>query len=326
MAKLLHVPKEKKEGSYHKNLARRSSVSEEKIMQVLDFPYIVKLKDCFRTHYHSYIVMEFVPKGSLVEYVRDHKKKLGFQDLIDMMISVAKGMVFLGEEKKIVHGDLAARNLLVYNIDGRYSVKITDFGMAKEVYGGYYKASTDMPLPVRWVAPEVLSDHHFDVSSDIWSFGITCWEILTYGQIPYSWLSNKEVSLRVPNGERLPQPPNCPDALWAIILACWNENASNRTRFGALLQELEAFYLGTFGKPRTNSLGSSLTSLPQQESVLEDVARSEREYGLTPYSKAKIPATSSHDLKTEAESMSKNLGKSEESKPSVSFYASAEMK
>jgi len=74
MAKLLHVQKEKKESSYHKNLARRASVSEEKVMQLLDYPFLVKLKDCFRTHYHSYIVMEFIKGQTLADILERNEK------------------------------------------------------------------------------------------------------------------------------------------------------------------------------------------------------------------------------------------------------------
>jgi len=88
------------------------------------------------------------------------------------------------QQNKIVHRDLAARNLLVFQLDGNWSVKVSDFGMARKLNDNslYF---TNTAIPIRWTAPEVISTGKFSKESDIWSFGITSWEIFTKGKLPY---------------------------------------------------------------------------------------------------------------------------------------------
>ncbi len=146
--------------------------------------------------------------------------------MYSMGADIAQGMAFLSEIK-IVHRDLAARNCLV-NDD--WAVKIGDFGLTRDVYAGeYYRMTGSNPLPVRWMAPEAISDgiytseakrrgtfvQHFKrpsfkpptAYSDIWAFGIVMWEIVTFAKMPYAGMSNMEVVDRVCEDDyRLPCP------------------------------------------------------------------------------------------------------------------------
>jgi serine/threonine protein kinase len=100
-------------------------------------------------------------------------------------------MTFL-HVKNIIHRDLALRNLLVTGIneEAKYLVKVADFGMSKMLPGTDYYKSSDKEIPVKWSAPEVLQYGRFSFQSDVFSFGITLWEIFTFGMIPYpGWSS-----------------------------------------------------------------------------------------------------------------------------------------
>ncbi len=68
-------------------------------------------------------------------------------------------------------------------------------------------------LPVRWMAPECLYLGKFDSSSDVWSFGVVMWEIITFGNMPYPGLTNQEVFDKVLGGQRMDQPTDCPDVM-----------------------------------------------------------------------------------------------------------------
>jgi len=134
--------------------------------------------------------------------------------------------------------------LLVTKIDDQYNVKISDFGISRNISDEYYQISGSTELPVRWCAPEVLQIRQFSAASDVWSFGIVMWEILNYGKTPYSWLSNKDVTEQIPKGEKLPQPPNCPSKLWNIINTCFELDPLRRPSFANLLKELNRFQEG----------------------------------------------------------------------------------
>lgn len=109
--------------------------------------------------------------------------------------------------------DIAARNCLVnMNEDETVTVKIGDFGLAREVYSmHYYKQANDNKLlPIRWMAPEAIMDGLFTVKSDIWSFGIVLWELLTLGYQPYPGMDNQRVIEHIKNGGTLDIPDKCP--------------------------------------------------------------------------------------------------------------------
>lgn len=95
-------------------------------------------------------------------------------------------------------------------------------------------------LPVRWMAPECLSDGIFSCQSDVWSFGVLLWEILTIGNKPYPTMSNIEVMRFVRAGGRLEQPSECPPRLHVIMTSCWSSSASERPTFKMCVQEIES--------------------------------------------------------------------------------------
>jgi len=207
------------------------------LMTLGNHPFIVQFLGKYISGNDQYIVTEYVQMGSLSDFLTKNKKTLTFADLFHMIWTAAKGMAFL-EKKKIVHRDLAARNFLVNQINGKFCVKISDFGMSREADQNYYKSSS-YELPIRWCAPEVLTNRKFTSSSDVWSFAVAVWEILSFGLLPYYWLNNKDIAEKIVNeNERLKKPSNCPDELWAILTPCFGDDPANRPTFQQLLQSL----------------------------------------------------------------------------------------
>ncbi|CAL8098379.1 unnamed protein product [Orchesella dallaii] len=148
--------------------------------------------------------------------------------------------------KKVIHGDLATRNVLVTE---NRTVKITDFGLSRRLYNySIYIKQQKSPLPWRWLAIEALVDMNFSTSSDVWSYGITCWEIFELGKHPWSQYPqySMEFIQDLKNGIRLDRPGFCDEQLFkAIIMPCWNSDPSLRPNFNNILSYLKPFAVVT---------------------------------------------------------------------------------
>jgi len=131
-----------------------------------------------------------------------------------MAKDTAEGMIYLNE-KNIIHRDLALRNLLVGlgSEKSKFTIKVSDFGMSKMTSEEYYKTESKT-IPVKWCSPEVIEYGRFSVQSDIWAFGVTMWEIFSYGKMPYPGLSNRETVDDVLKGYRLQIPKDCPNEIY----------------------------------------------------------------------------------------------------------------
>ncbi|XP_038068801.1 angiopoietin-1 receptor-like [Patiria miniata] len=193
-----------------------------------------------------YVALEFLPNGNLRDYLRSTRPKqqgaAGSQDdvspltssnLLKFSLDVAKGMEHLSNTG-IIHRDLAARNIL---LSEDLTAKVSDFGLSRgeEIY--VQKSSTG--IPVRWLAIESLTRRVYKSKSDVWSFGILLWEIVTFGSTPYPGIDNKSLVHRLLDGYRMPKPENCADEIYDVMLKCWHVQPSNRPSFSELVEILE---------------------------------------------------------------------------------------
>ncbi|XP_038239529.1 megakaryocyte-associated tyrosine-protein kinase isoform X5 [Dermochelys coriacea] len=183
-------------------------------------------------HNGLYIVMEFMSKGNLVNFLRTRGRSvLQPKQLIQFALDVAQGMDYL-ESKKLVHRDLAARNIL---ISEENVAKVSDFGLAKVDPKGIDATK----LPVKWTAPEALKHNKFSAKSDVWSYGILLWEVFSYGRAPYSKMTLKEVTEMVEKGYRMEAPEECPPSLYTLMKSCWEIEPGKRPSFKKLTEKLQ---------------------------------------------------------------------------------------
>ncbi|XP_023564094.1 tyrosine-protein kinase Fer isoform X2 [Octodon degus] len=210
-------------------------LQEAKILKQYDHPNIVKLIGVCTQRQPVYIIMELVPGGDFLTFLRKKKDELKLQQLVTFSLDVAAGMFYL-ESKNCIHRDLAARNCLV----GENNVlKISDFGMSRQEDGGVYSSSGLKQIPIKWTAPEALNYGRYSSESDVWSFGILLWETFSFGVCPYPGMTNQQAREQVERGYRMSAPQHCPEDISKIMMKCWDYNPENRPKFSDLVRELD---------------------------------------------------------------------------------------
>uniref|UniRef100_A0A673GLM1 receptor protein-tyrosine kinase n=1 Tax=Sinocyclocheilus rhinocerous TaxID=307959 RepID=A0A673GLM1_9TELE len=159
--------------------------------------------------------------------------------LVGMLRGIASGMKYLSE-MSYVHRDLAARNILV---NSNLVCKVSDFGLSRFLTENSsdptYTSSLGGKIPIRWTAPEAIAFRKFTSASDVWSYGIVMWEVMSFGERPYWDMSNQDVINAIEQDYRLPPPPECPASLHQLMLDCWQKERSSRPRFCAIVSALD---------------------------------------------------------------------------------------
>ncbi|CAH3185796.1 unnamed protein product, partial [Porites lobata] len=197
------------------------------------------------------VLIEYVPYGDLLGYLRksrglndtyfkdpDSKPQttLSADQLMKFAWQVADGMCYLSS-KKVIHRDLAARNVLVGEGE---KCKVTDFGMARDVHqDDIYTKKSRGRLPVKWTAYEALLYGVYTTKSDVWSYGILLYEILTVGGTPYPDIKPRQIAERLQKGYRMPKPRHVDEKLYQVILKCWEEEPNDRPTFQNLRKTMK---------------------------------------------------------------------------------------
>lgn len=208
-------------------------LDEAYIMASVEHPNLLKLLAVCMTS-QMMLVTQLMPLGCLLDFVRTNKDKIGSKPMLNWCTQIAKGMAYL-EERRLVHRDLAARNVLLQTYN---CVKITDFGLAKllDINEEQYKAAGGK-MPIKWLALECIQHRIFTHKSDVWAFGVTIWEVLTYGGRPYENVPARNVPELLEKGERLPQPTICTIDVYMIMIKCWMLDAESRPTFKELAED-----------------------------------------------------------------------------------------
>ncbi|ULT81065.1 hypothetical protein L3Y34_011140 [Caenorhabditis briggsae] len=227
---------------------------------------VLRLIGCSTGQGPLYVVVELCKHGNLRDFLRAHRPKedkvkkssqeladyleprkneiadvelipnLTQRHLVQFAWQVATGMNFLAE-KKIIHRDLAARNVLVSE---GHIMKISDFGLSRDVNtGNYYKKRGTGRLPIKWMAVESLDSNVYTIESDVWSYGVLLWEIMTLGGTPYPTIAMHNLYEYLQNGYRMESPHLCPQEVYQLMQACWQTKLEDRPSFKMIVDYLD---------------------------------------------------------------------------------------
>ncbi|KFD68613.1 LOW QUALITY PROTEIN: hypothetical protein M514_19246 [Trichuris suis] len=205
------------------------------------------------------LILEYCPQGNLKRFLktndpRCHPEGFEITNFLPPALyygrQIALGMEHLNAHN-LVHRDLAARNILVSDgrpfvrlrkcmlrCSGGKTVKVSDFGLSRS--GAIYLQMVGGRLPVRWMAPESIFVRMFSNKSDVWSFGIVLWEIVTVDLNPYPGVDIAQLFHFLKMGYRMEKPENCSQALYSVMMRCWNTRPECRPSFTELREEIEA--------------------------------------------------------------------------------------
>ncbi|CDS38231.1 activated cdc42 kinase 1 [Echinococcus multilocularis] len=247
-------------------------LSEVMLMQSVSHPNLVRIYGIIPLN-PLVIVTELAPLGSLLTALRAHSRRLNLYSgscvaegrpatafsvdvLWDMGIQLARGMAHLAA-CHLIHRDLAARNVLLFSAPTGVTVKIGDFGLLRRgsvmdedgsggssgeprVPGCVYVGVGKQKIPFAWSPPEAIQGRRFSQASDVWSWGVTVWEVWSGGAEPWSGLSSDVVLAELRTGRRLAWPrTTCPRRLYQLLLATWRYNLAHRPSFEYLVDRLD---------------------------------------------------------------------------------------
>ncbi|MEE6488714.1 hypothetical protein FKM82_015333 [Ascaphus truei] len=282
----------------------RDLLSEFNLLKQVNHPHVIKLYGACTQDGPLHLIVEYAKYGSLRNFLRESRKvgpssmggdsnrnssyldnpderALTMGDLISFAWQISRGMQYLAE-MKLVHRDLAARNVLV--AEGR-KMKISDFGLSRDVYeeDSYVKRSKGR-IPVKWMAIESLFDHIYTTQSDVWSFGVLLWEIVTLGGNPYPGIAPERLFNLLKTGYRMEKPENCSDEMYNLMLKCWKQEPDKRLTFCEISKELEKMMV------KSRDYLDLAASTPA-DSLLYDDGLSEEETPLVDCNNAPVPRT-----------------------------------
>ncbi|XP_045420066.1 ephrin type-B receptor 6 isoform X2 [Lemur catta] len=216
-------------------------------------PNILRLEGVVTKSRPLMVLTELMELGPLDSFLRQREGHFSSLQLVAMQRGVAAAMQYLSSFA-FVHRALSAHSVLV---NSHLVCKVARLGHSPQGPG----------CLLRWAAPEVIAHGKHTTASDVWSFGIVMWEVMSYGERPYWDMSEQEVLNAIEQEFRLPPPPGCPPGLHLLMLDTWQKDRARRPHFDQLVAAFDKM----IRKPDTLQAGGDLGDRPSQ-ALLNPVA------------------------------------------------------
>ncbi|EDV28881.1 uncharacterized protein TRIADDRAFT_52193 [Trichoplax adhaerens] len=224
-------PERKHEKKFLEEGAKTYGLKDSNILAILGI--------CVDDKHHKYCLYDGKNLRNLKSYLRGRTKAVTTLKLLEMAEQIAQGIRHLAI-RGIIHKDVAVRNCWLVSTTN-CKVKLGDKALADCLFSDdYVSVSQDRILPIRWMSVESLTSYKFDKNSDMWSFGVVMWELMTLCQTtPYKSVEDNDLCTHLRSGYRLERPPNCPEELYSIMLRCWTTPAKRRPSLSAIIEGIE---------------------------------------------------------------------------------------
>uniref|UniRef100_A0A8C1IEQ7 receptor protein-tyrosine kinase n=1 Tax=Cyprinus carpio TaxID=7962 RepID=A0A8C1IEQ7_CYPCA len=196
---------------------RRDFLGEASIMGQFEHPNIIHLKGVVTKSKPVMIITEYMENGSLDTFLK---------------ICICFSKIFLY---------IFLFSIKIHLVNSNLVCKVSDFGLSRVLEDDPEAAYTTRggKIPIRWTAPEAIAYRKFTSASDVWSYGIVMWEVMSYGERPYWEMSNQDVIKAVEENYRLPGPMDCPTALYHLMMDCWQKDRNSRPKFEEIVSLLD---------------------------------------------------------------------------------------
>uniref|UniRef100_A0AC34FJF6 Non-specific protein-tyrosine kinase n=1 Tax=Panagrolaimus sp. ES5 TaxID=591445 RepID=A0AC34FJF6_9BILA len=217
---------------------RDSMMREAKVMQRYSHKNVIKFFGVACEKPPISLVLEFCPGGSLESHLKKFNDTILASERVQYMLESGRGLRYL-HHHHCIHRDLAARNVLV-SAEG--VIKIADFGLSKVLdkndIGDVDNINKNVPL--RWMAPETISkEPRFSNKSDVWSYGVMCYEIFNNGIKPWADVEQfKVISRAIRTGNMPPLPSKTPLSIANLIKECWSLALNERPEFYEIVRKI----------------------------------------------------------------------------------------
>lgn len=226
------------DGSYDA-VMNEALLTEALVLFALQHQYVLGLAGVCTEKFPFCLLTEHMINGDLKTFLQTCRQadnaltpltRLTMLDAIIIVERITRAMSYL-ESVLVIHRDVAARNVLVG--ESLIDVKLGDLGASRSIFREAEReyTATSEHTPARWMALEALQSAKFTSKTDVWSFGVFCWEVCSLGQRPYGEIGAKDMVDSLMKGNRLPRSPSTPPGLYKIMLMCWSKDPKRRPRF-----------------------------------------------------------------------------------------------
>jgi len=182
-------------------------------------------------------IYPYVSQGNLKQYLTKFAQAgLSTHQIVKHGVELLSAMGHL-HKRKLIHRDIATRNCFLTE---KQSLKLCDSALSRDLFpSDYHCLGDNNNRPIKWMPLESINHNRYSRASDVWSYGVFMWELMTKAQQPFSEVDPFEIEDYLTGGYRLHQPLNCPDQLYSVLVSCWGSQPQERASVLQLHQTLQ---------------------------------------------------------------------------------------